>query len=142
MREYIRHPSSIPLEVTLSDQSAHREDQLNNVSVGGLSFHSAARLMPGDRVTIRIPLLGDAVQFDGRVVWCNPLRGAYEIGVTFLDSEQAFRTRMVEQLCHIEHYRSEVLEREGRRLSSEEAAAEWIAKYAEGFPGTNHGQSK
>lgn len=134
MREYIRHPSSIPLEVRISDRSACREDQLSNVSVGGLSFRSDGRLTPGDRVVIRIPLLGDAAQVSGRVVWCNRQSGAYEIGVTFLDTEQAFRTRMVEQICHIEQYRNEVLEREGRSLTSEEAAAEWVAKYAASFP--------
>ena len=43
---------------------------------------------------------------------------------------------MVEQICHIEQYRREVLKKEGRRLSSEEAASEWIVKYASDFPDT------
>jgi hypothetical protein len=36
---------------------------------------------------------------------------------------------MVEQICFIEHYKNEVLETEGRALTSEQAAAEWIEKY-------------
>jgi hypothetical protein len=41
---------------------------------------------------------------------------------------------MVEQLCHIEAYRRRVLQDEGRRLTDEEAAMEWIANYADRFP--------
>ncbi len=42
--------------------------------------------------------------------------------------------RMVEQVCHIERYRADVLEREGRALTGEQAAEEWIKRYAEDFP--------
>ena len=34
---------------------------------------------------------------------------------------------MIDQLCHIERYRWKVQDEEGRQLTSEEAAAEWIA---------------
>jgi hypothetical protein len=41
---------------------------------------------------------------------------------------------MVQQVCSIENYRKEQREREGRRLSTQEAAVEWIEKYAGRFP--------
>ena len=41
---------------------------------------------------------------------------------------------MIEQICHIEHYRAEVEGKEGRELSSQEAAKEWISSYAGDFP--------
>jgi hypothetical protein len=41
---------------------------------------------------------------------------------------------MVEQICHIEDYRQSVCRVEGRQLSAEEAAVEWIAQYAAQFP--------
>jgi hypothetical protein len=41
---------------------------------------------------------------------------------------------MVEQLCHIEHYRKEVRDTEGRILDGEAAAREWISKFAAKFP--------
>ena len=134
MREYIRHPSNIPLEVKITDRPGSRDEFLNNVSMGGLSFRSQDRLDTGVTITIRIPLLGDYVQVNGQVVWCNKLRDAYEVGVAFMDTEEAFRTRMVEQICHIEQYKNEVWEREHRQLTSEQAAAEWIKKYADTFP--------
>jgi hypothetical protein len=43
---------------------------------------------------------------------------------------------MVDQLCHIEAYRKRVLAEQGRKLSSEAAAWEWVARYAAGFPHT------
>ena len=56
------------------------------------------------------------------------------MGVSFVDPDDAFRTRMVEQICHIEHYKKEILEKEGRELTGEEAALEWIKRYAGRFP--------
>jgi hypothetical protein len=41
---------------------------------------------------------------------------------------------MVQQVCSIENYRREVQQREGRALTTQEAASEWIAKYAGRFP--------
>jgi hypothetical protein len=41
---------------------------------------------------------------------------------------------MVEQVCHIETYRRTVAGTEGRELSAEQAALEWIAKFAASFP--------
>ena len=134
MREYIRHPSSIPLEVKIADLPGPQNEYLNNVSLGGLSFHSKHELAAGARITIRIPLLKETIQVSGQVVWCNRLGESYEVGVSFPDKEDAFRTRMVEQICHIEQYRSEVLEHEHRQLTSEQAAIEWIKKYAGTFP--------
>ena len=41
---------------------------------------------------------------------------------------------MVEQACYIKQYQREILASEGRELSSDEAAMEWIGKYAASFP--------
>ena len=56
------------------------------------------------------------------------------MGVKFTEEETAYAVRMVEQLCYIEHYRQNVLQSEGRELSGEEAALEWIEKFAGNFP--------
>jgi hypothetical protein len=41
---------------------------------------------------------------------------------------------MVEQICYIEHYRKEVRATQGRVLTAEEAAREWIERNAGRFP--------
>ncbi len=139
MREYIRHPSNIPLEFKLAEQDAAHRDQLNNVSVGGLSFSSREPVPKGSQIMICIPVINHHVEVTGEVVWCNENGGCFDVGVSFTDFAEAFRTRMVEQICHIERYRNDVLLREQRQLSSEQAAAEWISKFAGSFPALEQG---
>jgi hypothetical protein len=69
-----------------------------------------------------------------KVAWCRETEHGYELGVEFLDQDDAFRARMVEQICHIETYREQVQQTEHRELSPEQAAHEWISKFAEAFP--------
>ncbi len=71
---------------------------------------------------------------EGVVVWCRKQDGHFEVGMRFGDDRTAFRVRMVEQVCRIEQYRKNALEQEGRVLSAEEAAHEWVARYAKDFP--------
>jgi len=53
--------------------------------------------------------------------------------VQFLDADEACRTPMVEQVCEIEEYRRSVERIEGGELSAEEAAFEWIHRFAGQF---------
>ena len=60
--------------------------------------------------------------------------------MSFIDAQDAFSARMVEQVCHIDDYRKSVRRLEGRELDAEEAAAEWISRHAAEFPeiGSSH----
>ena len=59
----------------------------------------------------------------------------FDIGVAFdADNDDAYRVRLCEQICRIEQYKRDVLLDEGRFLTSDEAAAEWIAEHAAAFP--------
>jgi hypothetical protein len=71
---------------------------------------------------------------EARVIWCLARPDRYEAGIEFVDEQDAYTARMVEQICHIEHYRLWVREVEGRDLDGERAAMEWISKYAKDFP--------
>ena len=135
MRKYIRHPVDIPINYKLSDIVAHNKNYLKNISIGGLCFRAARYLDTGTVLSIQIPLTHPEFRGKGRVNWCRPSNGHYDVGVEFLDENTQFRARMIEQVCYIEHYKREVQRNEGRRLSSEEAAIEWIRKYAKDFPG-------
>ena len=137
-RAYIRHPVDVPIELSpssdIEETKRAAETATKNVSLGGLSVCSKKRLEAGSSVNVRIPLVSPPFQALARVVWCVEGREGYEAGVEFTSKEDAFAARMVEQICHIEHYRLWVEEVEDRSLSSEEAAVEWISKYAEDFP--------
>lgn len=134
MRRYIRHPSDIPIHVELADVVADRREYLNDISAGGLRFQSREALAPGSRIRIRIPLVRPVFECTGQVVWCKPDGRAFDVGVEFTRMREAFRLRLVEQVCHIEHYKREVFEKEGRVLTGEAAAMEWISRYAADFP--------
>ncbi len=135
MRSYIRHPSDIPIEYQVdTDEPRAGRERLNNIGNGGLSFSSRRALAVGSVIVIRISHLQPAFEIRGEVAWCRPEGEGYAIGVSFLEADDRFRVRMVEQVCHIEHYKAEVLANEGRALSGEQAAREWISRYAGSFP--------
>jgi hypothetical protein len=140
IRKFIRHPVDVPIQVTSNweeDENDETTDQtITNVSLGGLAFISSNSLGVLDRVRVSISILDRDCELIGNVVWCekSDTDSGYEIGIEFEKSRDVFRLRMIEQICHIEHYRGEVLRIEGRELSTQEAASEWIPKYAGDFP--------
>lgn len=133
-REFIRHPSDIPIEVSLSHDQNITQPTLANFSKGGLAFIQDQQFPLGAILQIRIPFIEPPLIATGQVVWCHPYDHRYEIGVHFLETTDVFSVRMVEQICHIEQYKRHVEKTEGRILSGEEAANEWIEKYAGQFP--------
>lgn len=157
MRQFIRHPIDVPVEISIGPNGhgghgGHAGDarggmpsgfHTHDISAGGLAFHSDHPAEPGMPVEISIGWMQPPFHVQARVAWCHRHEiDGYELGVTFLDAEDAFRARMVEQLCHIEDYRRSQQRSLGRELSVEEAAAEWIERYAAEFPeigaGTMH----
>ncbi len=50
-----------------------------------------------------------------------------------LSRDELFRMRMESQCRHIKRYRLKVLRESGRLLSADEAAMEWIARFAATF---------
>lgn len=133
-RRFIRHTADVPLEVRAVDEGAGETHRGVNVSFGGLAFESEGPLAYGTTLEVRIDQVKPPFEAHARVVHCEPEGDHFCIGVQFLDAGDAFRARMVEQVCSIDRYRREVQEREGRELSSQEAAEEWIRRHASRFP--------
>jgi hypothetical protein len=71
---------------------------------------------------------------DGVVRWCRKDGAAFLVAVAFQEKSDTFTMRMVEQICHIENYRQQMKLEHTIELSSEQAAIEWISKYAHEFP--------
>lgn len=132
-RAFIRHPVDIPIEVRRQGRKSRHG--LRNLSAGGLAFSSDQPLAVDEDVVVRIRV-PELLKIRGHVVWCEPNGSRYEIGLAFASPTEAYKVRMVEQICRIEQYRRDVLRREGRDLSGEEAAAEWIARFAERYAQT------
>lgn len=135
MREFIRHPSDIPIECRVTNPGSGRlRNRLKNISEGGLCFQTSNAFRRGSVIQITIPVRDPAFETTGTIVWCRRANSHYEVGVQFADANTEFSVRMVEQICQIHHYQKEALAKEGRVLSGSEAASEWVAKYAKDFP--------
>ena len=137
MRRFIRHPANIPIEINSHQRAVSDSPLVSNVGLGGLSFLSDQTFVPGDLVDLRIPFVDPPFEAAGRIAWCRQSGIHFELGVEFLEQDDAFLARMVEQVCQIENYQREVYRAEGRVLTSEEAALEWISKFAWRFPGAS-----
>ncbi len=133
-REFLRHTVDVPLEVDRVGESTPVAEQGVNVSYGGLAFLSPVCPTVGEILRLRIATVEPVFEARARVAWCRPEHEKFLVGVQFLDSTAAFQSRMVQQVCSIENYRKEIQQREGRALTTQDAAAEWIAKYARRFP--------
>jgi hypothetical protein len=133
-REYIRHTVNVPLEVNVMPGSATMHNRGVNISYGGLAFSVSECLKINDVIELRIPTVDPPFHAHARVAWCRADGDAFLVGVEFLDADDAFQSRMVQQVCAIENYRKDVQAKEGRALTNQEAAAEWITKYAGRFP--------
>jgi len=144
MRRYIRHPSNVPIDFQLESLTS---DQGYPVNGCGLLFLSHKSVERGSKILVQISIkdlpncakneLADdqgGYEAKGTVVWCKKSAQGYDIAVMFTDPSVLFSLRMVEQACYIEDYRRESLTGEGRVLSSDEAAEEWVQRYAADFP--------
>jgi len=133
VRQYIRHPVAVPLHYHCKQPTDSNSTELHDVSQGGLSFTTNEALPTGVTVTVCIGIGDPPFETTGQVVWCHRQDDHFVIGLRFENMENAFAVRMIEQICHIEQYRLQ-LERQGRDLTPDEAAKEWIDLHARDFP--------
>lgn len=135
MRNYIRHPSEFPIELRVPEDGREERPPTKNVSAGGLCCQSGKPLPVGTHVHVRIPVGERPFESEGTVAWCSQTpKGGWDVGIRFASDSVSFGLRMIEQVCQIQRYRREIREREGRELDEEQAAQEWIARYAATFP--------
>ena len=133
-RKFIRHPSELPIHYHRKESHTQCSTHMKDVGLGGICFECEEPIAPGTILEVAIPAFNDTHRLRGQVVWSHKKGQIYETGLNFATEDDAFRARMVEQICHIEAYRKQIKTNEGRELSSERAAKEWIEKFAAGFP--------
>lgn len=139
IRRHIRHVTGIPVEISL-DYNPDRATDCNgisNVSLGGMCFIANDRLDINDSIQVRFPVLKQENSMEGKVVWCNKTPKGYEVGLEFAEATQVERMKMIDQICQIEGFRQDLEQSQGRKLNSEQAAQEWIKRYAGAFSALN-----
>lgn len=135
-RNYIRHPTAIPLQFELG--IGKHTCAAKDVNEGGLCFVCNKPVKVNQDIKITIQSCEPQFSANGVVKWCSKDGNHFLVGVAFEDDAVKYAVRMVEQVCHIENYRKQLQRETGIALTSEEAAMEWIKKYAANFPSIQH----
>jgi len=122
-----RVPSALSVRLRHARRDGHHARTIQNMSVGGIACYSDEPVPTGERVAVEMAIGGQQVQLQGSVVWCRAAGGRFELGLRFEEERPEARARAYRELAEIERYRHEVLMLEGRQLSSDAAALEWIS---------------
>ncbi|MGH1463416.1 MAG: hypothetical protein ACRBB6_15430 [Neptuniibacter sp.] len=130
-QHFIHHPEEFSIELQSKENTPLPTEQPLNLK---LVCNSTIPFSSGESIGINLPEVSNEVEVLGIVDWCTTTNSGYELGIQFSDSDALMRIRMLEQLCFIKRYRTYVLNKEGRDISDQDAALEWIAKYANLFP--------
>jgi len=140
-RRYMRHPRNLPLVFrTIPREFVQAPESSQGQDLGGLRFEALCPVPPGAVLELTISVCGETQTFRGTVHWSRPLGRHFEVGLCFTDPDDAFRARMVEQVCHIEAYRQRRSRRGGRSIGVEQAARTWIRRYAMAFSPLSQGE--
>lgn len=132
--DIIRHPVEIPLQVKTMAGDFCNQPDYKHAGCVELAFHFPMMISVGALLSVCIPSINEQEEIHGQVTWLAHSAHGFVIGMSFQNEREAFRMRMLEQLCYIEDYRQHILTHEGRSLSQQQAASEWIDRHAAAFP--------
>ncbi|TBR44875.1 energy transducer TonB [Marinomonas agarivorans] len=132
--KFVAHPEDIPIHI---EEVGYIQDKAHDVNgFGGISYLCEKSYRTGQSVQIKLTEIDPDFCVVGRIFKCEKEEGVFRIFIEFPKKEDCYCVRMIEQLSHIEHYRRQA-KKQGRRLSFNEAAIEWIQKFAASFPELN-----
>ncbi len=100
-RRFIRHPAEISIDYKISGQVQEHAEYTKNISFGGLCFQAGHPVELGTLLVLRFPSINPDMEVSGKVVWCTVKKERVLIGVEFLDENDAYRARIIEEICHI-----------------------------------------
>jgi Tfp pilus assembly protein PilZ len=102
-RQYMRHPAEIPVEYKISGDDGEKTDITRNISFGGLCFQTHTYIEPGTMLVVKFPSINPKVDVKAKIVWCSRKKGYTEIGAQFLDENDAYRARIIEEICDLKN---------------------------------------
>ncbi len=132
MDRQIKHPPDIPVEITTGGIDKHFDDNIRKLGDLALRLRSKTFIKIGTSITINY-MIRSPFSIIGVITYCRKGKNLYNIRVKFTDPMNEFRMKLIEQVCHIEHYRREIRDKKGKTLTGQQAAVEWIHKYAKDF---------
>jgi hypothetical protein len=105
---------------------------LHNAALGGLTFVSVAAMNKVNGAQYDTEYSGGNVNNLAEQYRANPDSAGHN-AAQILSRDDMFRMRMESQCQQIKRYRLQVFRDSGRLLSVDDAALEWIARYAASF---------
>lgn len=132
MKRFINHPAEFPIVVSTAGSERCDQTSLCHLSDGCLTCHLLRAFSTGEPVTLEVPAICQPCTLLGNVANCHRCGEGFRLNIRFEDDDEIFKSKMLEQVCQIEHYRRELL-RKGRALDRETAAYEWIEQYSDQF---------
>jgi hypothetical protein len=130
--EFIGHPSDQPLQTRCLSPTPPENIQPRYHPVSGIRIPNINNFPTGSVVEVCTRVQEKELCFRG-VIHSVCEEDQSQVIIAFSDSDEAFKARMTEQLCHIASYRKQQVQL-GRQLSDQEAAQEWISNYSPMFP--------
>ena len=106
-RRYIRHPAEISVEYTVSGEQEKITDLTKDISFGGIRFQGHSYIEPGTILNLVFPTIHAGYEVAGKVVWCSQKKDHVEMGVEFLDENEAYRAQLIEEICHLKSLQQE-----------------------------------
>ncbi|MFT2112139.1 energy transducer TonB [Marinomonas sp. 2405UD68-3] len=131
--EFVDHPQDIPLQIEKVNDRMFPETSFDRIGFVGITCQTNQAYEMGQSVQVTLKEIDPNFCVTGRIAWCDSDQNNFKIAIEFPEKDDCFCVRMVEQLSQIEHYRRQA-KTQGRRLNYNEAAAEWISKFAASFP--------
>ncbi|MGH7898216.1 MAG: PilZ domain-containing protein, partial [Candidatus Binatia bacterium] len=124
----------VPLAVRPRTGGSELKSTVGDLSEGGLAFACDSPLEPGTVVEVSLPLADQPFLLVGCVRRCEPAATSeFRIGVEFLHPAMSFRMKLAEQILRIQELRRELSRERGEEISNEEAARQWVERYAAEF---------
>ncbi len=135
-RKFFRHPITVPILIQLLRGKDANTTESINISQGGLAFLWTEEFGEGEQLRITIPVKEKQFKIKARVAYSRKCMktGLFQTGVAFLDYVSAFQAKLAEETIEILEYQKNLSKRLGHEVPEEEAAKQWIQKFAPNFP--------
>ena len=119
------------LVLTQANQTAELRLAPHSIKDGHLGFMADIAFETRETAFLAVHFFGRSFDVDVLILRCENDGNQFYLQLQ-ITAEIALKARILLQLAEIVHYRKKMLH-QGRDLTVDEAAAEWIARYAEGF---------
>jgi len=109
-RKFVRHPAEIPIEYEVEGKPSNSTQYTKNISFGGLCFQSDSPLENETIITLRFSSLNPDYKIRCRIAWSAPNQDKYDVGVEFLDNNDARLAKIIEEIIYIKNFQKQVFE--------------------------------